>query len=81
MIGLNVCIGSSCHLRGSYNVINIFQQLIEEHALHDKIDLRASFCMKHCQEGVSVAIDGVHYSVSSESARDFFETVIMNNQK
>ncbi|MGN0592047.1 MAG: (2Fe-2S) ferredoxin domain-containing protein, partial [Ruminococcus sp.] len=35
MVELNVCIGSSCHLKGSYNIIHTFQHLIEEKGLHD----------------------------------------------
>ena len=46
MIELNVCIGSACHIRGSYNVIQTFQQMIEKYKVNDKIDLKSSFCMK-----------------------------------
>jgi len=43
MLEIKICVGSSCHLKGSYNVINEFQHLIEEKALHDKIDIKATF--------------------------------------
>lgn len=72
MLELNVCIGSSCHLKGSYNILQSFQQLLEEEGLHDKIDLKAQFCMKQCQNGVSVSIGETVYSVSPETAREFF---------
>lgn len=77
MLELYVCIGSSCHLKGSYNVINIFQQMIEEKALHDKIEMKAQFCMKQCQRGVSVAIDDEVFSVSPEGAREFFQNTVL----
>lgn len=54
---LSVCVGSSCHLKGSYDVIEEFKKLIEEHNLSDKIELRASFCMGRCADGVSVKAD------------------------
>ena len=76
MIELNVCIGSSCHLKGSYNIIQTFQQLIEETVLHDKIEMKARFCMKQCRQGVSVAIGDEIFSVSPETARDFFRNVV-----
>ena len=76
MIELNVCIGSSCHLKGSYNVIQAFQQLIEEENLHDKIEMKARFCMKQCQHGVSVAIADEIFSVSPETAREFFRKTV-----
>lgn len=78
MIELYVCIGSSCHLKGSYNVIQTFQQMIEEYKLHDKIDMKAQFCMKRCQQGVSVMFNDTAYSVSSQTARDFFKDTVMS---
>jgi len=74
---LNVCIGSACHLKGSYNVIQAFQQLIEEHKLHDKVNMKAQFCMKQCQKGVSVSMGDELYSVSPGTAGEFFLNTIM----
>ena len=76
MIEVNVCIGSSCHLKGSYNVIQTFQQLLEEEGLHEQVNLKAQFCMKRCQDGVAVAIDDEVYSVSPDQSREFFREKI-----
>ncbi len=78
MIELSVCIGSSCHLKGSYNVIQTFMQLIEEHSLHDKLDLKSTFCMKRCEcAGVGLFIDGEAHHIQPETAKEFFSTVII----
>lgn len=77
MIEISVCIGSSCHLKGSYNVIQSIQQMVEENGLHDKIDMKAQFCMKQCQNGVAVLVDGELHSVSPETAREFFRLAVM----
>ncbi|MDR1271423.1 MAG: (2Fe-2S) ferredoxin domain-containing protein [Clostridiales Family XIII bacterium] len=77
MVDLNVCIGSSCHLKGSYNVIQTFQQLIEAMNLHDSVEMKAQFCMKHCQTGVSVRIGEKIYSVSPETAKSFFDSTVI----
>lgn len=78
MIELRVCIGSSCHLKGSYNVIQTFMQLIEENGLHDKLDLKSMFCMKRCAcTGVGLILDGDVYHIPPESAKEFFLTVVM----
>ncbi|MBU3129368.1 (2Fe-2S) ferredoxin domain-containing protein [Clostridium tagluense] len=78
MIDLSVCVGSACHIKGSYNVINNFQQIIEEYNLADKVQLKAIFCLGHCTKGVSVKIDdGEVYSVSGATSRKFFETEIL----
>lgn len=54
---LSVCVGSSCHLKGSYDVIEAFKKLIAEQKLEDKIELRACFCLGRCSDGVSVKAD------------------------
>ncbi|MDR1444462.1 MAG: (2Fe-2S) ferredoxin domain-containing protein [Treponema sp.] len=73
MLELCVCIGSSCHIKGSYNVIQTFQQLIEEKKLHDKINFKSSFCQKQCQHpGVAVSVNNVVFQVTAETAGDFF---------
>ena len=77
MVDLNICIGSSCHLKGSYNVIQTFQQLIEAQNLHKDVEMKAQFCMKQCQKGVSVMVEDVVYSVSPDNARSFFESTVL----
>ncbi len=79
MIEINVCIGTSCHLNGSYNVVQTFQQLIEEYSLHDNIEFKANFCMKQCQnKGVSVSIDGESYRIEAENTREFFQSKVLS---
>jgi NADH:ubiquinone oxidoreductase subunit E len=78
MLNLSVCVGSACHIKGSYNIINVFQQVIEEYSLSDKVELKAIFCLGHCTEGVSVQInEGEVYSVSGTTAKKFFDTEVM----
>jgi NADH:ubiquinone oxidoreductase subunit E len=73
MLELIVCIGSSCHIKGSYNVIQTFQRIIEERALHEKIDFKSGFCMKQCQyPGTAVTVNGVKHQVDPVKAEEFF---------
>ena len=53
-----VCIGSSCHLKGSREVVEKLQNLINDNNLKDKVTLSGKFCMGNCQNGVSVTVDG-----------------------
>ncbi|MDT8899872.1 (2Fe-2S) ferredoxin domain-containing protein [Anaeroselena agilis] len=70
---IRVCIGSACHLKGSYNVINSLQQLVEEYHVVDEVEIHASFCLGVCSRAVSVKIDeGDVQSVSGATVRDFF---------
>jgi NADH:ubiquinone oxidoreductase subunit E len=82
MVEIGVCIGTSCHLNGSYNVVQTFQQLIEEYSLHEKVDFQAHFCMKQCNsKGVSVSIDNDSYRIEPENASSFFKSTILERVK
>ena len=45
MISVQVCVGSSCHMKGSYQVIKTFQDLIAHNNLKDEVVIKASFCI------------------------------------
>ena len=70
---MTVCIGSSCHIKGSRQVVEQLQALIAEDNLGDKIELGGTFCMGKCQQGVCVTVDDELFSVSPETTREFFE--------
>lgn len=73
---VTVCIGSSCHIKGSRQVVEQLQQLIADNGLKEKVDLGGTFCMGKCQQGVCVTVDNQFYSVSPETAEEFFNNNI-----
>ena len=73
---VTVCIGSSCHIKGSRAVVEQLQDLIAKENLSDKIELGGTFCMGKCQQGVCVTVDGEFFSVSPETVSAFFEIEI-----
>lgn len=71
---IKVCIGSACHLKGSYEVISIFKNYIASHDYDQRIILKSSFCLGKCSDAVSVQVDNERiFSVSPESAQMFIE--------
>ncbi len=74
---VTVCIGSSCHIKGSRSVVEQLQSLISENNLGDKIELGGTFCMGNCQKGVCVNVDDKFFSVTPDTVKEFFETGIM----
>ena len=70
---VTVCIGSSCHVKGSRQVVEQLQYLVAQNDLSDKVELGGTFCMGQCQKGVCVTVDDTFYSVSPESVGEFFE--------
>ncbi len=75
---VTVCIGSSCHIKGSRQVVESLQKLIAQSGLGDKVELGGTFCMGKCQQGVCVSIDDAFHSVSPETVQDFFENEILS---
>ena len=70
---VTVCIGSSCHIKGSRQVVEQLQYLITENDLSDKVELGGTFCMSKCQKGVCVTVDQEFYSVTPDTVTEFFE--------
>lgn len=70
---VTVCIGSSCHIKGSRQVVEELQHLIADAGVEDKVELGGTFCMGRCQEGVCVTVDGEFHSVSPDNVKEFFE--------
>ena len=73
---VTVCIGSSCHIKGSRQVVEELQHLIADAGLEDKVELGGTFCMGRCQEGVCVTVDGEFHSVSPDNVKEFFEKAV-----
>ena len=75
-----VCVGSSCHLKGSKTIIDKLTELINENKIGGKVVLKGSFCMGQCShEGVSVKINNQVYSVTEEDIEMFFNKKILPN--
>ena len=62
-----ICIGSSCHIRGSYNVVNKLKEIISSDTTIESVDLCGSFCMNECGKGVCIKIDDTKYIVDENN--------------
>lgn len=74
---ITVCIGSSCHIKGSRQVVEGLQNLIKENSISDKVELGGTFCMGKCQQGVCVTVDDEFHSVTPETVEDFFRKEVL----
>ena len=74
---ITVCIGSSCHIKGSRQVVEQLQYLIEKNKLGDNVELGGTFCMGKCQQGVCVTVDDKFYSVTPDTVDDFFKKEVL----
>ena len=80
MLFVQICVGSSCHLKGSQDIVELFEEAIEEYKLEDDIVLSGSFCIGKCNRvGVTVQInDDVHVGITRENFREFFKTNVLD---
>ena len=78
---ITVCIGSSCHIKGSRQVVEQLQYLISENKLGDKVELGGTFCMGNCQQGVCVTVDDNFFSVTPDTVDEFFAKEVVAKVK
>ena len=75
---ITVCIGSSCHLKGSHDLVKIFERLIALNRLQDKIELKGSFCMGECtSSGVCVSMICERFKLTPSNAECFFNEEVL----
>ena len=74
---ITVCIGSSCHIKGSRQVVEQLQYFINENNLGNKVELGGTFCMGKCQQGVCVTVDDVFHSVTPSTVEEFFKKEVL----
>ncbi len=78
---ITVCVGSSCHVKGSKAVADKLQSLIKAHDAEDKVELGGVFCLGKCRDGVCVECDGVIYSLTEDNTEEFFAREVLNKLK
>ena len=76
MLKVTVCIGSSCHVKGSRRVVDELQYLVKENNLGEKVELAGTFCLGKCEQGVCVTVDGQLFSVQPDNVKEFFNNEV-----
>ena len=77
---IQVCVGSSCHIKGSPEIIELLTKAVKDSGLEDEITLAGSFCIGKCNRvGVTVQVDDViHTGVTRENFREFFAQHVLS---
>lgn len=78
MIFIEVCVGSSCHLKGAPEIVEKLQKKIADGRLGDDIVLSGSFCTGRCNRvGVTVTVgDKVFTGITPDTFENFWNTEI-----
>ena len=74
---LEVCVGSACYLKGSYNVISDLQELVSDHDLAEQIEIKAS--SSNCAGAVSAKFEDEDQvlSVDPKQVKRFFDNEVL----
>lgn len=77
---VQICVGSSCHIKGSQQIIELLQKAIAENGLENDITLAGSFCTGRCNRyGVTITVDDdIYPGITPENFNDFFRDKILN---
>ncbi len=77
---IQICIGSSCHIKGSPEIVELITKAVEEHGLEDEITLAGSFCIGQCNRtGVTIQIDDdIHTGITPGNFKEFFNEKILS---
>ena len=80
MIIVQICVGSSCYLKGSQDIVELLQDALERYNIEDEVVLSGSFCIGKCNRvGVTVQVnDDVHVGITTENFREFFQKHILD---
>ena len=76
---IQICVGSSCHLKGSAEIVELFQKAVEEYRLEKEVTLAGSFCIGKCNRiGVTVQVDDeVYTGLTREDFKEFFNNKVL----
>lgn len=76
---IEICVGSSCHLKGSHEIVELFKDAVQQYDLDNEVTLAGSFCTGKCnREGVTVTVDDVVYTgITKENFKEFFEDKVV----
>lgn len=74
-----ICVGSSCHLKGSYEIISLMKEAVSDNNLQDKVELKAAFCLGRCTSGVTIKVDDeIVTGLSRENFNEMFKKYILD---
>jgi len=82
VVEITICVGSSCHIKGSHRFVDYLQKAIVDHHLEEQIILKASFCLGSCSEGINIKINEERLIVNGlEELQELFTQRIITEVK
>lgn len=79
MVYVQVCVGSSCHLRGAPEIVALLESEVEKEGLDGEVLLTGCFCAGKCNRvGVTVTVnDETFTGITRENFFEFWNGTVM----
>jgi NADH-quinone oxidoreductase subunit G len=78
-VDIAVCVGTSCYLKGSYDLLQELLELTKEYGVEDRVSVGATFCLERCTEGPNIRINEEVFSgISKDNLRQIFEEAVLS---
>ena len=76
---IQICVGSSCHIKGSAQIVELLQKAVAEYHLETEVTLAGSFCTGQCNRvGVTVQVDEeIHTGVTPQNFPEFLREHVL----
>jgi NADH-quinone oxidoreductase subunit G len=55
-VEIRVCVGTSCYLKGSQDILHHVGRYIADKGLQDRVQVKATFCFEKCDQGPTVKV-------------------------
>ena len=77
---IQICVGSSCHIKGSPEIVKLLQSAVAEYGLDDEVTLAGSFCTGKCNRvGVTIQVDDdIHTGITKDNFKEFFKENVLD---
>ncbi|MFA6844518.1 MAG: (2Fe-2S) ferredoxin domain-containing protein [Sphaerochaetaceae bacterium] len=75
---IELCFGSSCHVKGANTVFELLKAALKENHLEDKVEVAGTLCLGQCKEpGANLRLDGeIVTGITASNFKQFFDTRI-----
>ncbi len=83
MVYIEVCVGSSCHIKGSQDIVELMEDNVKKNGLEDKVMLMGKFCSGKCnRNGVTVVVnDEIFTGITRDNFSEFWLDKVMSAVK
>ena len=77
---IEVCLGSSCHVKGGQQILRLLKENIKKNDIENKVELAGTVCLGECKSGgVNMKVDGeIVTGITEKNFDQFFKNKVLS---